>query len=85
MDRAEIQTLVERVLARVAAGEQPRTNQAPQNPHGVYKTVTEAVAAAHVAQRTLINMPLEKRREIIANIRRRAAEDVYNLASIAHE
>ncbi|MCP4809096.1 MAG: aldehyde dehydrogenase EutE [Proteobacteria bacterium] len=85
MDRAEIQTLVERVLARVAAGEQPRTNQAPQNPHGVYKTVTEAVAAAHVAQRTLINMPLEKRREIIANIRRRAAEDVYNLASMAHE
>ena len=85
MDRAEIQVLVERVLARVAAGEQPRTNEAPQNPHGVFKTVAEAVAAAHVAQRTLINMPLEKRREIIANIRRRTAEDVYNLARLAHE
>jgi aldehyde dehydrogenase len=33
----------------------------------------------------LIHMPLEKRREIIANIRRRAAEDVNTLATLAFE
>ncbi len=85
MQREEIHSIVERVLARVRAGEMPASSEPPANPHGVYKTVSEAVDAARTAQRVLINLPLEKRREIIANIRRRAAEDVHSLARMAHE
>jgi len=85
MQADEIQSIVERVLARVRAGDMPYADAPPENPHGVYKTVSEAVDAARTAQRLLINLPLEKRREIIANIRRRTAEDVHTLARFAHE
>ena len=85
MQREEIHSIVERVLARVHAGEMPAAHEVPANPHGVYKTVGECVDAARTSQRVLINLPLEKRREIIANIRRRAAEDVHTLARMAFE
>mgnify|MGYP002631008337 CR=1 FL=1 len=85
MDKKDIATLVERVLERVQRGDTPSRRDLPANPRGVYKTVSEAVDAATTAQKILINMPLEKRREIIGNIRRRCAQDVYNLAFMAHE
>ena len=53
--------------------------------HGVFQTVDDAVSAAQIAHQTLVAMPLEKRKEIIANIRKRAAEDVHTLAEMAHE
>ena len=52
-------------------------------PRGVFKTVDAVMDAAQTAQLTLISMPLEKRREIIANIRKRCAEDVHSLARLA--
>lgn len=84
MKSAEVQSLVEKVLARMNKGEAPGA-ELPANPRGVFKTVDDAVAAAKIGQQLLVEIPLNKRREIIANIRRRAAEDVHNLASLAHE
>ncbi len=80
-----ITEIVERVLARVQSGAPPAGGELCANPRGVFRTVDEAVAAATTAQHTLIAVPLEKRREIIANIRRRAAEDVHTLARMAYE
>lgn len=85
MQREEISKIVERVLGRISDGEMPARTELPAHPRGVFKTVSQAVDAAHTAQRVLINIPLEKRREVIANIRRRAAEDVHTLARMAHE
>jgi len=84
-ERDQIAAIVERVLSRIQAGESRATPEVPARPHGVYKTVSLAVDAARTAQAILVEMPLEKRREIIANIRRRCAEDVHTLAKMAHE
>jgi acyl-CoA reductase-like NAD-dependent aldehyde dehydrogenase len=80
-----VESIVSSVLARLQADKQPKPAEIPAKPHGAYKTVSEAVAAARSAQATLVALPLEKRREIVANIRRRTAEDVHNLAKIANE
>ncbi len=85
MQREEISKIVERVLTRISDGEMPARMELPAQPRGVFKTVSEAVDAARTAQKVLINVPLEKRREVIANIRRRCAEDVHTLARMAHE
>lgn len=86
LDKDQLATVVERVLARLHQGELPdRTGQMPARPLGAYKSVDEAVAAAHQAHLTLVAIPLEKRREIIANIRRRCAEDVHTLSRMAVE
>ena len=85
MEREQISQIVERVLTRIHQGEMPASTKLPANPHGVYETVAEAVSAANMAHQVLVRMPLEKRREIIANIRRRAAEDVNTLATLANE
>ncbi len=85
MQREEISKIVERVLGRINDGDMPARTELPAAPHGVYKTVSLAVDAARTGQKVLINQPLEKRREIIANIRRRCAEDVHTLARMAFE
>ena len=85
MQREEISKIVERVLGRISDGEMPARTELPATPMGVFKTVSQAVDAARTGQKVLINQPLEKRREIIANIRRRCAEDVHTLARMAHE
>ncbi len=85
MEREKIQAIVERVLSRIDSGEMPATTSVPSAPNGVFKTVTEAVGAATTAHQILVAVPLEKRREIIANIRSRCAENVNTLATMAHE
>lgn len=85
MERDQVEAIVERVLQRVNKGDMPAKTEPPKSALGVYKTVSDAVGAAHKAQQTLIALPLEKRREIIANVRRRAAEDVHSLARFANE
>jgi acyl-CoA reductase-like NAD-dependent aldehyde dehydrogenase len=85
MQREEISKIIERVLSRITDGEMPAQMVLPAQPKGVYKTVSQAVDAANTAQKVLINVPLEKRREIIANIRRRTAEDVHTLSRMAFE
>ena len=80
----QVSELVERVLARVRNGEVPdRQIDVPGAPRGVFKTVDGAMDAADQAQSVLVSVPLEKRREIIANIRKRAAQDVSSLARLA--
>lgn len=86
MERAELEAVVSSVLEKIKSGSAPaaRTDP-PKKGHGCYKTVSDAVGAAHIAQQTLVALPLEKRREIIANIRKRCAEDVRSLATFAVE
>jgi aldehyde dehydrogenase len=85
MDRVEIESLVANVLSRLKTDDAPKRADPPAKPRGVYKTVTECHAAAKSAQSTWVALPLEKRREIIANIRRRCAEDVRTLSEMAVE
>lgn len=84
MDRDQLESVVQQVLTRLKAGEPPK-REMPAKPLGVFKTVRECVDAARVSQRTLVALPLEKRKEIIANIRRRTAEDVHTLARMANQ
>ena len=85
MQTDQIRDIVDKVLARINEGELPAANEMPAAPRGVFKTVDQAMDAAEQAQQTLMAISLEKRREIIANIRRRAAEDVHSLAKLAHD
>jgi acyl-CoA reductase-like NAD-dependent aldehyde dehydrogenase len=86
MKRDQISQIVERVLGQIQQGELPaRVDDFPVKPRGVFKTVDAAMDAAHHAHQILVEIPLEKRREIIASIRRRCAEDVHTLASKAVE
>lgn len=64
MKSAEVQSLVEKVLARMNKGEAPGA-EVPANPRGVFKTVDDAVAAAKIGQQLLVEIPLDKRREKI--------------------
>ena len=82
----DIDRVVAQVMGRLRDGTMPdRTGEMPARPLGVYATVDEAVDAATTAHHTLVALPLEKRREIIANVRKRAAQDVRTLARMAHE
>ena len=82
----DIDRVVSQVMSRLRDGTLPdRTGEMPAKPLGVYKTVDLAVDAATTAHHTLVALPLEKRREIIANVRKRAAQDVRTLARMAHE
>ena len=87
MERDQVGEIVERVLTRIRAGEQPaKPAPAPGGrQRGVFQTVDDAAGAAKAAQKLLIALPLEKRREIIANIRKRCAEDVATLAKMARD
>jgi acyl-CoA reductase-like NAD-dependent aldehyde dehydrogenase len=84
MQGDQVSDIVAKVLARVRGGDIPQHEvDIPGSPRGVFKTVDSAMDAAAHAQLTLMAMPLEKRREIIGNIRKRAAEDVHSLAKLA--
>jgi acyl-CoA reductase-like NAD-dependent aldehyde dehydrogenase len=86
--RADISAIVAQVLERLQGGDGPTLpdrDAPPERQRGVFQTVDDAVAAAGIAQALLNEMPLEKRREMVANIRRRCAEAVPTLAQMAHE
>ena len=86
MERDQLDAIVSQVLDRIKSGQAPAARtEPPRKGHGVFKTVADAVGAAAESQRLLIALPLEKRREIIANIRKRAAEDVRSFATFAVE
>jgi acyl-CoA reductase-like NAD-dependent aldehyde dehydrogenase len=88
MQRDQVSDVVERVLSRLRAGEEPPASRVagpPAQPHGVFPQVAAASAAARDAQQVLAALPLEKRREIVANMRRRLLEVVPALARLAVE
>ena len=76
--------IINDVLAEIQQDKRKRRDPNAEQ-HGVFRSVDDAVGAAKVAQQILVAMPLEKRKEIIANIRKRAAEDVHTLAQMAYE
>ena len=80
----QVSEIVDRVLTRIRTGDLHQAEvEVPGAPRGVFPTVDAAMDAAAQAQLTLMAQPLEKRREVIANIRKRAAEDVHSLARLA--
>ena len=79
----EVEDIVRKVLAQVRGGGMPAKDGPSGKPRGVFKSVSDAVGAARLAQKTLVAMPLEKRREIVASIRKFAAADVHTLAKMA--
>jgi len=86
--RADIAAIVAQVLDRLQGGDTPSLpdrDAPPDRQRGVFDTVDDAVASAGIAQALLAEMPLEKRREMIANIRRRCAEAVPTFAEMAYE
>ncbi len=86
MQRDQISEIVERVLARMRAGDGPApASGPPAQPHGVHPDVSTCCAAARTAQQVLIALPMEKRREIVANMRRRLSEVVPDLSRLAVE
>jgi len=86
LDKDQLSAVVERVLRRLHQGELPdNTGRMPASPLGAFATVDQAVDAARITHQTLVALPLERRREIIANVRRRCAEDVHTLSRMAVE
>jgi acyl-CoA reductase-like NAD-dependent aldehyde dehydrogenase len=83
--REQVAALVERVLARVRSGELPARPEVPGQPHGAYASVDDAVGAARVAHEALKGLSLEKRKEIVANVRRRTAEQAHSLSRLARD
>ena len=78
-----LQSIISDILAELGqAPEKPDLNRPLQ---GVFKSVGDALTAARKAHQLLVVMPLEKRREIIANIRRRCAEQAERFAVMAVE
>jgi acyl-CoA reductase-like NAD-dependent aldehyde dehydrogenase len=85
LDEAQLRAVVDAVLARL----QPAGAALPQlgggRQLGVYRTIDQAVDAAREAHRQLAGMSLERRREMVANIRRVACDQVQDLARMAVE
>lgn len=78
-----LQSIISDILAELGqAPEKPNLNRPLQ---GVFKSVGDALGAARKAHQLLVVMPLEKRREIIANIRRRCAEQAERFSVMAVE
>lgn len=81
LDERELQRVVEAVVQRLGRAEPTRA--VAVSARGIHKSVDQAVDAATLAHRKLVQLPLETRREIIARIRRAAAEQVETLARMA--
>lgn len=86
----DINLIVEEVLNRIkdtgnfdTSSEAIQSSQSDAN--GVFNTVDEAVAAANDAQKHLVQLPLKLRDEIISTMRRRASENVEQMARMANE
>lgn len=74
------------VINRKPAAESPRPETTAGNTTvGAFAELDSAVNTARAAQTKLISLSLEKREEIIANIRRRMKEHASDLAKRAHE
>ncbi|MCK6529787.1 aldehyde dehydrogenase EutE [Myxococcota bacterium] len=87
LDRSEIDALVEKVYARLRSqgvGDAPATAPGASG-RGVFPDVDQAVDAATRAFQQFGALGLERRKEIIANVRRRTTQHVRTLAAMAVE
>jgi len=83
---------IEAIARRIAFGQavpaedaQRVQVQGPVSGAGMYHTIDEAVEAARIAQRQWVQLPLAKRRQIIATLRKVLMEHATILAKSAHE
>ena len=78
-----IQKVVERLRDEVPAAGQTACVSNSDTGNGLFASIDEAVAAARKAQLELAEMSLEKRKMIIAALRKAALDNLENLAQIA--
>jgi aldehyde dehydrogenase len=83
LDENQLRQIVQAVVARMQQGDTPPVAKGARL--GQFPTVDQAVDAAWDAHRKLVQLPLETRREIVARIRKSAAEQAPNLARMAHD
>lgn len=81
VDKLEIKRIVEEVVRRYA---DHATLDAIQPTHGVFDTVDECTAAAKQSQKKLMDLGVEKRKEIVAAMRRVALDNARLLAEMAN-
>ena len=74
-----VQNIVREVLAKM------NLQQAPNNAHGVFATMEEAIAAAKAAQKTVRLMSMDQREKVISVIRRRIHEEAETFARMGVE
>ena len=85
LDARQVAAVVEEVMRRMGRGDMPARHDRGARPMGVHRTVDEAVEAAERAQRKLMDLSLELRKEMIASIRKTCADQVHTLATEAVE
>jgi len=85
LSESQIASVVERVVARIQGKAAQEVRETPElsTTDGFFPTVDEAVEKATRAQHHLIKLPMEKRKGIIATIRRRLEEKVEELSLLA--
>ena len=71
--------IIKEVLSEIQGGDRKRRSP-NSTQHGVFDSVDHAVDAAQQAHQTLVVQPLEKRKEVIANIRKRVNFKTYPFA-----
>lgn len=87
---ADIRSIVEQVIDRLEKSgllsEGSRVlEESPPRGEGILESVDEAVKAAGKAQRKLMELPLDARRNIVRAIRRISVREAETLAQMAHE
>ena len=79
----QLQSIISEILSEL--GQETTKPDVNRPLQGVFASVDDALSAARKAHQLLVVMPLEKRREIIANIRRRCADNAERFALMAYE
>lgn len=97
VDRMEIKRIVEEVVRRYTDGasalsesgptpawpSRPSTSVSVSTSRGIFETTDECTDAAAAAQRRLMDLPLEKRKEIVAAMRQISLDNARVLADVA--
>ena len=82
--REEINKIVARVMESIKDVPEKNPHRQPdENSLGIFDDIDSAIKAAKDSQSKFVEIPLEKRKEIIANIRKRATENVEMLSRLA--
>ncbi|PRO66210.1 aldehyde dehydrogenase family protein [Alkalicoccus urumqiensis] len=82
LSEQQIQSLVEKVVSEVAAGNSGSSSPAVSG-HGVFRTVSEAVAAAEAAERKMRETDVKTRKKMIEAMRKTSRENARALAETA--
>ncbi len=85
---SDIRSIVEKVINRLGdllQEEKPKASETVPRREGIFTNVEEAVKAAQRAHETFMEIPLDRRRNMIRAIRRVAIREAENLARMAVE